>query len=89
MSPDQTGNFNQNVADCIRASHSVGGDTFYNVCTGAHYWVPWGIGGLAWRHRRHHCGSRHRRCCHSDCRCVGNVKANLEDYPRRVARGLP
>ncbi|MCX7177957.1 MAG: hypothetical protein NTX56_04035 [Proteobacteria bacterium] len=42
MSPDQTVNFNQNVADCIRASHSVGGDTFYNVCTGAHYWVPWG-----------------------------------------------
>ena len=42
MSPDQTVNLNQNFADCIRASHSVGGDTFYNVCTGAHYWVPWG-----------------------------------------------
>lgn len=33
---------NANLNQCIQSTNSIGGNTFYNVCTGSTYWVPWG-----------------------------------------------
>lgn len=33
---------NGNLSQCIQYANSVGGTTYYNICSGASHWVPWG-----------------------------------------------
>lgn len=33
---------NANLARCIQSTHSIGGDTYYDICANTSRWVPWG-----------------------------------------------
>ncbi len=31
-----------NIAKCIQSTHSIGGNTYYDICANTTRWVPWG-----------------------------------------------